>query len=135
MRTRVLLIFFACLGSMLSACSEPFDISTIISTGRLVVEVSDTSNAPVPDVPVTLLLLNDSSVWRTGRTGADGRAELGAEDGGVLTGDYLVRVTPPPGYRVPSTDPHPIPLRIITNFTLFLPVTLVKFSATRDTTG
>ena len=128
MRTRLLPALLTCLCALLSACSEPLDFSTVIPTGRLVVEVVDTSNAPVPDVPVTLLLLSDSSVWRTGRTGADGKVEIGAEDGGVLTGDYLVRVSPPAGYRILPTEIHPVPLRIRTDSTLTVQVTLLKSS-------
>ena len=125
MRIRILSILLACLSPALGACNEPLDFSTAIPTGRLVVEVTDTSNAPVPNVPVTLRLLNDSSVWRTTQTGTDGRAEVGAEDGGVLTGDYLVQVTPPAGYRIPPAATHPVPLRIVTDSTVTLRVTLI----------
>ena len=129
MRTTAFSTLLACFWLFAAACNEPFDFSTVLQTGRLVVEVADTSSTPVPNVLVELLLADNKSVWRTSRTGADGRAEVGAEDGGVLTENYFVRVTPPSGYRVPPMDVHPVPVRIITDSTLVVPVTLVKLSS------
>lgn len=60
--------------------------------GRIVVRVSDQSNVGVPDLMVDLLLANRQTIWRIGRTGADGTAEFAASEGGVLLQNYVVRV-------------------------------------------
>lgn len=125
MRMRIFLMALVCLVPALGACNEPLDFSTVVPTGRLLVEVTDTSDTPIANVPVTLRLLNDSSVWRISHTGPDGRAEIGAEDGGVLTGDYLLEISPPPGYSFPRAAIHPVPLRIWTDSTATLQVRLV----------
>lgn len=102
----------AVFGVFSTACSDPVDFSTVIKTARVLAQVTDTAGAPVPNVSVMLLRADNGTVWRTGQTGSDGTGEIAPEDGGVLWGDYLLRVVPPPGYSVDPTRQHPLPLRV-----------------------
>lgn len=105
-------VALAVFGVFSTACSDPVDFNTVIKTARVVVQVTDTAGSPVPNVPVMLLLAENGTLWRTGRTGSDGKGEIAPQDGGVLWGDYLLRVVPPAGYVVDPRRPHPLPLRV-----------------------
>ncbi|CAN5237732.1 hypothetical protein BH24GEM2_BH24GEM2_17540 [soil metagenome] len=100
------------LALIVTSCSEPLDFSQVIRTGRIMVQVTSAEGEPVADVPLVLLRAGTGTLWRTGRTGSDGTGEIAPEDGGVLWGDYLLKVTPPAEYFVDPTRSHPIPFRL-----------------------
>jgi len=110
---------------MSTSCSEPLDFSQVIRTGRIMVQVTSAEGEPVADVPLVLLRAETGTLWRTGRTGSDGRGEIAPEDRGILWGDYLLKVTPPADYVVDPTQSHPIPFRLERDSTS-LNVILVK---------
>jgi len=62
--------------------------------GRLSVRVVDESDVGVQGVAVDLHKYVDggSLLWRASSTGSNGIAVLGASDGGVIEGDYFIRI-------------------------------------------
>ncbi len=116
------------LALMSTSCSEPLDFSQVIKTGRVFVQVTSADREPIADVPLVLLRAETGTLWRTGRTGSDGRGEIAPEDRGILWGDYLLKVTPPADYVVDPTQSHPIPFRLARDTTIFN-VILVKASS------
>jgi hypothetical protein len=77
--------------AFLGGCTDTTDTGGT-SLGRIIVRASDQNNAGVPDLMVDLRLANGQTIWRTARTGADGTAEFGASEGGVLLQNYIVRI-------------------------------------------
>jgi hypothetical protein len=62
--------------------------------GRLTVKDIDANDAGVQGIFLDLYKLEAGRtiLWRTGITGSDGTAEMGAGEGGIVAGDYLVHV-------------------------------------------
>lgn len=62
--------------------------------GRLSVQVLDPSNTGMSGVLLDLYKLEggDPIYWRATATSSSGRGEFGERDGGVIAGDYFVRV-------------------------------------------
>lgn len=64
--------------------------------GKLAVRIIDVrSNKPVPGAAVDLYKLTPSGkvYWRASRTDDEGVAVLGAKNGGVIQGDYVIHVS------------------------------------------
>src|SRR5688572_32194453 len=70
------------------------------NTGRVRIQVADTSGNPVPNINADLLLDDRTTVWTSTTTGADGKAEFGAAGGGVTVGGYYVRLLQPPDWEM-----------------------------------
>jgi hypothetical protein len=68
------------------------------SLGRVSVQTVDANNAPVSGVAADLFKITSSGriYWRASRTGLNGFAVFGEKDGGVIEGDYVIRVSPMP---------------------------------------
>jgi len=98
--------------------------------GHVLATVTDQNNAPVPGANVQLFFqLNypqDGTMWRSAVTDGSGKAAPGETDGGVLPGDYYVKVVPPTGYTVPSTQTNPIAISLQSNKTISLSYKLTK---------
>jgi hypothetical protein len=75
-----------------SACNS---VAGTFPLGKLSVRVLDASNAPVRGVAADLYKLTPSGklYWRASSTGTDGIAVFGADDGGVVEGDYVIHVS------------------------------------------
>jgi hypothetical protein len=63
--------------------------------GRLSVRVLDENNAGVQGVAVDLhrYVQGGTLLWRASSTGSNGIAVLGANDGGVIEGEYFIRLS------------------------------------------
>lgn len=63
--------------------------------GKLSVRVVDENNAPVRGGAVDLYRVTPSgkTYWRGSYTSSDGVAVLGAKNGGVIAGDYIIHVS------------------------------------------
>lgn len=63
--------------------------------GKLAVKVIDDQNKPVRGAAADLYKLTPSGrvYWRASRTDSSGIAVLGAQNGGVIEGDYLIHVS------------------------------------------
>jgi hypothetical protein len=63
--------------------------------GRLSARVVDANNAGVQGVLLTLYKVEGgrSTLWRTSTTSSNGIGEFGASDGGVIAGEYVIRVS------------------------------------------
>lgn len=68
--------------------------TTYPSLGRLSAQAVDAKNVGVQGIVVDLYRKEGGSwlLWRTSTTGSNGIGEFGASDGGVIAGEYLVRV-------------------------------------------
>lgn len=81
------------LGLLLAAvgCSDP---TSTIPLGRLSVQVVDANNAGVQGALLHLYKVEggESILWRNTVTGSDGIGEFGTRDGGVIEGEYFIRV-------------------------------------------
>jgi hypothetical protein len=82
-----LVVLLATLG-----CSRP---STKYPLGKLSVRVIDAQNKPVRLTAVDLYKVTPSGkvYWRASSTDSAGIAVLGAKNGGVIEGDYLIHIT------------------------------------------
>ena len=88
---------------LVSACS--LDVA-MYSTGRLQIQVEDTTGAPVANIKADLLLDDRITVWRSTTTGADGKAEFDAEAGGVEIRGYYVRLILTPDWNMATGEPN-----------------------------
>ncbi|MFN2603932.1 MAG: hypothetical protein ABR582_14415 [Gemmatimonadaceae bacterium] len=63
--------------------------------GKLSVQVIDENNAPVQGAAADLYKVTPSGrvYWRASYTSSNGIAVLGAKDGGVIAGDYVIHVS------------------------------------------
>jgi len=63
--------------------------------GKLSVQVVDENNAPVRGAAADLYKVTPSGnvYWRASYTSSNGIAVLGAKDGGVIAGDYVIHVS------------------------------------------
>ncbi len=82
-----LVVLLATLG-----CSRP---SMMYPLGKLSVRVIDAQNKPVRLTAVDLYKVTPSGkvYWRASSTDSAGIAVLGAKNGGVIEGDYLIHIT------------------------------------------
>jgi hypothetical protein len=82
-----LFVLLATLGCSRSSTSYPL--------GKLSVRVIDAQNKPVRLTAVDLYKLTPSGkvYWRASSTDSAGIAVLGAKNGGVIEGDYLIHIT------------------------------------------
>ena len=87
-------------------------------SGHVIAHVVDQGSAPVSGANIQLLIPGTALPWRSAITDATGTAEPGAEDGGVLPGDYLANIVPPPGLNVSQTQQNPISVTIESNKTV-----------------
>lgn len=62
------------------------------SLGKVLVQLTDETNAGVGGIAVDLLLNDRTTMWRSLRTSSNGSGEFGASDGGVIPQTYIVRV-------------------------------------------
>jgi len=108
-----------------SGC-QPTNVDKFPDTGHVVAHVVDQSGAPVSGANVQLLIPGTSLAWRSAITDATGTATPGAEDGGVLPGDYLANIVPPTGMDVSATQQNLISITIESNKTITLTFTLSK---------
>jgi hypothetical protein len=70
------------------------DVTTTYPLGRLSAQVVDPNNAGVQGVLLNLYKVEGgrSILWRGSITSSDGSGEFGASDGGVIAGEYFIRV-------------------------------------------
>jgi hypothetical protein len=70
--------------------------------GSISVRVVGEQNDPVSGVPVDLYRIEPKGrvYWRAVRTGSTGSAKFGEKNGGVIEGDYVIRITPMPWQRL-----------------------------------
>lgn len=70
--------------------------------GRLSVEVLNQNDVGVQGILVDLYKVegNQSTYWRASATGSDGVGVFGERDGGVIAGDYFIRVIMTPSYEL-----------------------------------
>lgn len=97
---------------MATGCSSPTEPDKFPDPGHIIVRVLDTSARPVAGVLVQLWTADLTLVWRDGTTGADGRIEIGQAQGGVLPGDYVVKVQLPDGYALAAGQPASTPVSV-----------------------
>jgi hypothetical protein len=90
-RRTPLLIF-----AMALACGRSYPL------GKLAVRTVDANNAPVSAVAADLFKNTPSGFvyWRASRTGRNGFAIFGEKNGGVIEGDYIIRVSPMPWLKL-----------------------------------
>ena len=69
--------------------------TTTSPLGRLSAKVIDANNAGVQGVLLDLYKVEGggSILWRASISSSDGTGEFGASDGGVITGEYFIRVS------------------------------------------
>jgi hypothetical protein len=67
-----------------------------------------------------------SGALRSAISDVTGSATPGDEDGGVLPGDYLANIVPPPGLVLSATQPNPVPITVESNKTVSLTFTLSR---------
>jgi hypothetical protein len=89
---RTLILIFA----MALACRRSYPL------GKLSVRTVDANNAPVSAVAADLFKNTPSGLvyWRASRTGLNGFAIFGEKNGGVIEGDYIIRVSPMPWLKL-----------------------------------
>jgi len=89
---RTLLLIFV----MALACRRSYPL------GKLSVRTVDANNAPVSAVAADLFKNTPSGLvyWRASRTGLNGFAIFGEKNGGVIEGDYIIRVSPMPWLKL-----------------------------------
>ena len=80
-------------GLLLGAVS--CNVTTTSPLGRLSAKVIDANNAGVQGVLLDLYKVDGgrSILWRASISSSDGIGEFGASDGGVIAGDYFIRVS------------------------------------------
>ena len=80
-------------GLLLGAVS--CNVTTTSPLGRLSAKVIDANNAGVQGVLLDLYKVEGgrSILWRASISSSDGIGEFGASDGGVIAGDYFIRVS------------------------------------------
>lgn len=78
------------------------DLTTTYPLGKLSAKVVDANNVAVQGVLVDLykLTLSGPILWRASATSSDGIAVFGASDGGVIAGDYYIRLSFITGYQL-----------------------------------
>ena len=87
--------------------------TTPVSLGRVTVAVTDQNNAPVPLIPVDLMLTDRLTVWRALRTSTDGTGEFGKDDGGVISQIYIVRIIGQGNYSLDASDTNDKPVTVV----------------------
>lgn len=93
---------------VLAACVAVFnslsctDLTTAYPLGKLAARVVDANNVAVQGVFADLykLTLSGPVRWRASTTSSDGIAVFGANDGGVITGDYYIHLSFVTGYQL-----------------------------------
>lgn len=84
--------------------------TTPITLGRVTVTVLDQNNAPAPGLVVDLVMQDRITIWRSLRTGSDGKGEFGKPDGGVKSQTYVVRLIEDATYTLDPTEANDKPL-------------------------
>jgi hypothetical protein len=74
--------------------SSCFDLAATYPLGSLGVRVVDENNAGIQGALLDLYKIENGSPihWRATASSSDGRAVFGERDGGVIEGDYFIRV-------------------------------------------
>jgi hypothetical protein len=88
-----IIVLAACVAAFSSlGCS---DLTTAYPLGKLAARVVDANGAAVQGVFADLykLTLSGPVRWRASTTSSDGIAVFGAGDGGVIAGDYFIRLS------------------------------------------
>ncbi|MCG2593865.1 hypothetical protein LZ009_13860 [Ramlibacter sp. XY19] len=114
----------ALLLAALAACGGQSDPDKFPDPGRVVVQARDTSARPVAGVLAELRTADQSLVWRSGTTGADGSVEIGLADGGVMPSDYALTLKLPPGYGLAPGQAAVTPVSVRSNQLTSVQVTL-----------
>ena len=117
--------FVAAAALALGGC-EAANVDKFPDPGHVIAHVVDQSGAPVSGANIQLLIPGTALPWRSAITDATGTAEPGAADGGVLPGDYLANIVPPPGLNLSQTQQNPISITIESNKTVNVTFTLSK---------
>jgi hypothetical protein len=99
-------LFLACESSTVDKFPDP---------GQVKVHVNDQGGSAVSGATIDLLTADNALVWRSAVTDALGNASPGAEDGGVLPGNYNGRITPPAGYHLAPGQPNSVPITVQSN--------------------
>jgi hypothetical protein len=70
------------------------NVTTTYPLGRLSAQVVDANSAGVQGVLLNLYKVEDgrSILWRASITSSNGSGEFGASEGGVIAGEYFIRV-------------------------------------------
>lgn len=108
--------FVACQASNIDKFPDP---------GHVVVHVNDQNSAPVSGATIDLVFPDNGFVWRSAVTDASGNASPGAGDGGVLPGNYNVRITPPTGYHLAAGASNSVPITVQSNKQVSLSIQLL----------
>jgi hypothetical protein len=82
--------------------------------GKLSVRTVDANNAPVSGVAADLYKNTPSGrvYWRASRTGVNGFAVFGEKNGGVIEGDYIIRVGPMPWQKLDPGEANDRPVKL-----------------------
>lgn len=113
-----------CGSSFLAGCQSS-TIDKFPDPGQVTVAVKDQNSLAVSGVTVDLLIPDNSLVWRSAVTDVNGNASPGAADGGVLPGNYNVRVTPPAGYHLVAGASNSVPITVQSNKRVSLSIQIV----------
>jgi hypothetical protein len=118
-------ILFAAASLAFTGC-EPANVDKFPDPGHVVAHVVDQASAPVPGANVQLLIPGTSIPWRSAISDVSGNAMPGEADGGVLPGDYLANIVPPPGLVISATQSNPVAITIESNKTVNLTFSLSR---------
>jgi hypothetical protein len=93
------------------ACSR---LSTKYPLGKLSVRVIDAQNKPVRLAAVDLYKLTPSGkvYWRASSTDSAGIAVLGAKNGGVIEGDYVINISDRTWHKLAPGETNDRPVTI-----------------------
>lgn len=114
----------ACVAALVGAC-QPSTVDKFPDPGQVVVSVKDQNARAVAGATVDLLIPDNTLVWRSAVTDASGNASPGATDGGVLPGNYNVRVTPPSGYHLVTGASNSVAITVQSNKQVSLSIQIV----------
>jgi hypothetical protein len=99
-----------------------------IVLGQVQVSVTDAGGNPVSGLNVDLLLTDKATVWRRSLTSADGKAEFGAAEGGVILQNYIVRLTLGIQYSLATNETNDKPVTPVAD-----QLTTVEFHVVKTT--
>jgi hypothetical protein len=82
--------------------------------GKLAAQTVDANNAPVSGVAADLFKATSSGrvYWRASRTGGNGLAAFGEKNGGVIEGDYVIRVSLMPWQKLAPDEANDRPIKL-----------------------
>lgn len=96
------------ISAMAVACTQSYPL------GKLSVQTIDSNDAPVSGVAADLFKLTPTGrvYWRASRTGVNGFAVFGEKNGGVIEGDYVVRVSLMVGQALAPGESNDRPVKL-----------------------